>query len=51
MPYMSTLVHAEHIITGPVRPRTTRDRAYLAAMLRRRRATREVLRTGAERVR
>ena len=51
MPYMPTLVHADHIVTGPVRPRTTRDRAYLAAMLRRRRATRDVLRTGAERVR
>ena len=50
MPYMSTLVHADHILTGPVRPRTTRDRAYLAAMLRRRRATREVVRTGVESV-
>ena len=51
MSYMSTLVHADHLVTGPVRPRTARDRAYLAAMLRRRRATRDVLRAGAERVR
>jgi hypothetical protein len=50
MPYMSTLVHDDHILCGPVRPRTARDRAYLAAMLRTRRATREVLRVGAERV-
>jgi hypothetical protein len=49
MPYMSTLVHADHVLSGPVRPRTPRDRAYLAAMLRRRRATREILRAGAER--
>jgi hypothetical protein len=49
MPYMSTLVRADHILTGPVRPRTPRDRAHLAAMLRTRRATREVLRAGAER--
>jgi hypothetical protein len=50
MPHMSTLVHADHILCGPVRPRTARDRAYLTAMLRTRRATREVLRAGAERV-
>ena len=50
MPDMSTLVHADHILTGPVRPRTSRDRAHLAAMLRKRRSTREVLRAGAGRV-
>ena len=49
MPYMSTLVHADHVLTGPVRPRTPRDRAYLTALLRTRRSTREILRTGAQR--
>jgi hypothetical protein len=49
MPHMSTLVHADHVLTGPVRPRTQWDRAHLAALLRRRRATREILRAGAER--
>jgi hypothetical protein len=49
MPNMPTLVHAEHVLTGPVRPRTPRDRAHLAALLRRRRTTREILRAGAER--
>jgi hypothetical protein len=49
MPYMPTLVHADHLLTGPVRPRTVRDRAYLAAMLRTRRAAREVMRASAKR--
>lgn len=49
MHYMPTLVHADHVLTGPVRPRTVRDRAHLAAMLRTRRAAREVLRAAAER--
>jgi hypothetical protein len=49
MKYLPALVNREIILTGPVRPRTTRDRAHVAAMLRARRATREVARAAAER--
>jgi hypothetical protein len=49
MPYMSTLVHGDHVLTGPVRPRTPRDRGHLATLLRTRRSTREIMRAGAQR--
>ena len=49
MKYLPSLVNREIILTGPVRPRTTRDRAHVAAMLRARRATREAARTAAGR--
>jgi hypothetical protein len=41
----SSLVRADIILTGPVRARTIRDRAYVAAMLRARRAIREAQRS------
>jgi hypothetical protein len=41
----ASLVRADVILTGPVRARTIRDRAYVAAMLRARRATREAPRS------
>ena len=45
----SSLVRADIILTGPVRARTIRDRAHVAAMLRARRAIREVPRAAAQR--
>jgi hypothetical protein len=41
----SSLVRADVILTGPVRARTMRDRAYVAALLRARRAIREAPRS------
>ncbi|HMI70271.1 MAG TPA: hypothetical protein VK510_09780 [Solirubrobacteraceae bacterium] len=41
----ASLVRADVILTGPVRARTIRDRAYVAAMLRARRAIRETPRS------
>jgi hypothetical protein len=38
----SSLVRANILLTGPVRPRTMGDRRHVAAMLRARRAIREV---------
>jgi hypothetical protein len=49
MPPTPSLIHAEIMLTGPVRARTVRDRAHLAAMLRTRRAVRDALRVNAER--
>jgi len=42
MPHLPALVHADLMRTGPVRARTVRDRAHVAAMVRTRRAAREV---------
>jgi hypothetical protein len=49
MKYLPSHVNREIILTGPVRPRTIRDRPHVAAMLRARRATCEVAPTAAKR--
>jgi hypothetical protein len=49
MNHLSTLVHAEAVLTGPVRARSIRDRAHVAAALRTRRAIREAGRAAGKR--
>jgi hypothetical protein len=49
MNHLRSLVHADAVLTGPVRPRSIRDRAHVAATLRTRRAIREAARAAAER--